>query len=79
MMGYEDVVAHLYDIDAKAAECVGDDAKMLCRNVLYLYAVAYHGCHAYERAYLYHVGQDTVCASMKRLRPTYAEEIGADA
>ena len=74
---YDEVVVLSVYLYAEAAECVGYNAEVAQRHVLYAYAVAHHGCHAYERAHFNHVGQYLVLGSVQRVYATIVSRFDA--
>ena len=73
------VIALLFNLHAKSPERVGNDAKVLYRHIFYSDTVAYHGCHADERAYFYHIGKYAVLRSFQRFHTLNGEQIAANA
>ena len=73
---YMDVIVDMFELDAKPAEHIGDDAEVVVADILDGYVAASHGCHAYEGAYLYHVRQDGVLCAMECGDTFDGEQIG---
>ena len=79
MLGDVDVVSPLLEAYAKAAEALGNDAELVVVHVGYGELALVDGCHAYERAYFDHVGQNHMGSSVELFYSGDFEQVGANA
>ena len=73
------VIANPFNGDAKTAEHIGDDAKVLVTDMLDGDVAASHGCHTNERTYLNHVGKNRVVSAMQFRYALDSQQVRTDA
>ena len=79
MLRYYDVVAFDLKFYAEALEAVGHYSEVVVAYVFHRYVTSRHCGHAYEAAYLDHVGEYAVGCAVKRFHAMDCQQIGADA
>ena len=79
MLRYYDVVAFDLKFYADALEAVGHYSEIVVAYVLQCDVTSRHCGHAYEAAYLNHVGEYAVGCAVKRFHAVNCQQIGADA
>ena len=79
LTGNIEVVATLLDDDAEATETIGDDAEVLDGGSLDGELATGHSGHADKAAYLNHVGEHGVLASMQLLHASDDEAVAGNA
>ena len=77
LFGYVDVVVDMFELDAKAAKHVGDDAEVGVADIFDGDVAASHGSHADERADFYHVWQYGVLCAVEGGDTFDGEQVGA--
>ena len=77
LLGDHYVVSFLLNLDAHTAETLGNDSKVLHRNVLDGEGGAGDGRKAYEASHFDHIRKDGVVCSAQFLDACYGEQVGA--